>query len=440
MFSHLPSTLRDSGLSADVRTLLLLQKAMQRGLVKTLGDLHQVLKGIVVQKREDIGPFTIVFYRFFLNIDIAVGESLEDAVLRSETFRKWKEDKLNRFDGMDELELVQTFLDQVHLTHYDIKEILDGREIWDNDKGDIEDNDEPNLEDNKNPRLLDKMADYSDLSLEELLERMKEVMDRQNTRHGGGSHWIGTGGISPYGHGGAAKGGIRVGGTGGGKMARRVLNDHNYFPVDLDKTLQDNNVDAALAALKGVLNESATESLDVPETIDQGIKRGGLFLPEMKQDLFKELSVILLVDNGGYSMSPFVKSVQTLFRKMKTRFAHDMETYYFHNTIYDRIYSDEIRSKALFLDQLLTKNPNYYVFIVGDASMAPYELSRDSIEGYKEILGHFNKTVWLNPEPQKYWPHSFTLNVIKELIPMFPLTPRGIEEAVLHMNKKRKLG
>ena len=97
------------------------------------------------------------------------------------------------------------------------------------------------------------MADYSDLSLEELLERMKEVMEKQKGKHSGGSHWVGTGGISPYGHGGAAKDGIRMGGTGGGKMARKVLGDASFYPVDLDALLNDDNVDAALAALKGVL-------------------------------------------------------------------------------------------------------------------------------------------------------------------------------------------
>ena len=49
------------------------------------------------------------------------------------------------------------------------------------------------------------------------MQRMEEVMKQQQSKHSGGSHWVGTGGISPYGHGGAAKDGIRVGGSGGGK-------------------------------------------------------------------------------------------------------------------------------------------------------------------------------------------------------------------------------
>jgi len=287
-------------------------------------------------------------------------------------------------------------------------------------------------------RLLEiGVADYSDLSLQELLDRMQEVMDQQKTEHSGGSHWVGTGGISPYGHGGAAKDGLRVGGTGGGKMARKVLNDRKFFPVDMDAIINDNNVDAALASLKGIIEETAVEKLDVPATIKNGLKRGGLFLPEIKNVENDKLQVLLIVDNGGYSMDPYIRVVQTLFKKMKTRFAHDLETYYFHNTVYDRVYSDARRNKSVFIDKILKKDPNYRVFFVGDAAMAAYELNGTSMDSYNLMKKHFKKIAWLNPEPQRYWAHTFTTMVIKEIIPMFPLSPKGIERAVAQMNRKK---
>lgn len=438
MFSTLPQKFREYDLPADVRTLLLLQKAMDRGLIKTLGDMFGVLKGIVVKDPEMMGPFTRAYYDYFLNIDIQNGDKLSDAVARSETFRQWRDDNLDRFgDDLDTDDLVNKFLDDVHLTTYDIKEIIDGRKIWDDDDGNKEDQDGEESSDDIEKRHLDKMADYSDLTLEELLERMKEVMDQQKSRHSGGSHWIGTGGTSPYGHGGAAKDGIRVGGTGGGKMARKVLNDRKFFPVDLDSILNDNNVDAALAALKGIVEETAHDRLDIPETINQGLKRGGLFLPEMKSITDEKLQVLLLIDNGGYSMDAHIRPVRALFKKMKTRFAHDLETYYFHNTIYDYIYEDAHRSKHIPIERLLKKNPDYRVFIIGDASMAAYELNRTSRETYHAITEHFKKVVWLNPEPKRYWHHTFSIQVIKEMVDMYELTPRGIEEAVRGMNVKK---
>ncbi|MEM9855843.1 MAG: hypothetical protein AAF843_00705 [Bacteroidota bacterium] len=438
MLSSLPEHFRNHGLKADVRTLLLLRKAMQKGLIRTLGDVHNVLKGIIVKGPTDMGPFIKAYYAYFLHVSIRPGQTLEDAILRSETFQQWKTQYVEEADrDIDDEKLVHTFLDEVHLTSYDIKEVVSGREIWDQDDPDLKDDDEQSRE-NSEPqeRILDKMADYSDLSLEELLERMEKVRKQQKTRHGGGSHWIGTGGISPYGHGGAAKNGIRVGGQGGGKMARKVLGDKNYFPIDRDALLNDNNVDAALASIKGVIEESAVEKLDVHQTIKSGLKRGGLFIPELKSEKNEELKVIVLIDNGGYSMAPYVRSVRNLFRKMKTRFAHDLEVYYFHNTIYDKVYTDERRTKSVTVEKLLHHSKAYRIFFIGDAAMAPYELNTLSIQSLQSIAAKFKKSMWLNPEPLRYWPYTYTLQVIKELIPMFPLSPAGIERAVRSMNSQ----
>lgn len=439
MLETLPEKFRSYGLTADVRTLLLLQKSMKHGLVKTLGDIYNVLKGFVVKDPEMLGPYTRAYYDYFLNIDIQNGERLEDAILRSETFRKWKEDHIERHNlkDIDLEELVNKFLDEVHLTSYDIKEIISGKELWDKDDPYLQDEDQgDNLEANLE-RRLDKMADYSDLSLEELMERMEEIRKQQKSKHSGGSHWIGTGGISPYGHGGAAKNGIRTGGSGGGRMARKVIGDQNFFPVDMDRIINDDNVDAALASLKGIVEESAHEALDVKKTIDVGLKRGGLFIPELTRVQEKKLQVLLFIDNGGYSMSPYVYVIRELFKKMKTRFSHDLETYYFHNTIYDRVFSDPRRSKSVKIETILAKDPNYRVFIIGDASMAPYELNKMSLRSYRKMKKKFKKSVWLNPEPEKYWRHTYTLNVIKQMIDMYPLTPRGIENAVREMNRKK---
>ncbi len=438
MLETLPHKLRAYGLDSDVRTLLIMYKGMQKGLVRTLGDLYGLLKGLVVKDPRMLGPFTKAFYDYFLNIDIANGETLNDAILRSKTFEEWRVALFERDKTAMDLtdnELIDLFLNEVHLTSYDIKALIDGRALWDADNPELED--ENPQETSAERRVLDKMADYSDLSLEELLNRMNEVMDRQKGEHSGGSHWIGTGGISPYGHGGAAQGGIRVGGTGGGGMARKVIGSSHFFPVDMDRIINDDNVDAVLASLRGVIEESAHEKLDVESTINKGLKRGGLFIPEIKNISEQKLRVLLLIDNGGYSMTPYIKTIRELFKKMKTRFSHDLETYYFHNTIYDRVFEDSRRSKPVFLDKILSKDPEYRVFIIGDASMAPYELNKMSLRTYKKLTKKFKRLVWLNPEPQRYWRHTYTLNVIRQVLEMFPLTPRGIEQAVRKMNTFR---
>lgn len=440
MFTTLPERFKQFHLHVDVRTLLLLQKSIDRSLVRTIGDLYNVLRTFVVKSPELMGPYTRAFYDYFLSIDIRPGEALHDAVLRSETFQQWKEQHQGRLNEEDltREDMASLFLDEVHMTHYDIQKIIDGRALWEQDRGDMAEDDNDAEAGDQEKRPLDRMADYSDLSLEELMQRMKEVLEQQNSKHSGGSHWVGTGGISPYGHGGAAKDGLRVGGSGGGKMARKVMGDANFFPVDLDAILNDNNIDAALASLKGIMEESAQEKLDVKQTIDKGLERGGLFLPEIKNETDEKLQVLLFIDNGGYSMHPYIKAVQTLFRKMKTRFAHDLETYYFHNTIYGQVFSDPQRRKRVPIERILSKNPHYHVFFVGDAAMAPYELSNQSLNTYVEMTRHFKKCAWLNPEPLKFWDHTLTIQIIKEIIPMESLTPAGIERAVLRMNKQRK--
>lgn len=437
MFPSLPKKFKEYGLPADVRTLLLVRKAMDKGLVNTLGDIYLVLKAIIVKDPKMIGPYTRAYYDYFLSIEINRGETLDEAIQRSIPFKEWKEKLLAEhpeYDDTDIKELVSKYLDEVHLTTFDIKQIIDGKKILEEDDPDMEDEGGGGGAESS---TLEKAADYSGVDLEELLRRMEKVKDKQSDRHGGGSHWIGKGGISPYGSGGAAKGGIRVGGAGGGKMARKVIGDKRYYPVDLNAQIKDDNIDATLASLKGVIEESAEIRLDVPKTIKDGLRRGGLFLPEMKDVISEKMQILLLIDNGGYSMDPYIRSVTKLFKKMKTRFAHDLEVYYFHNTIYGRLFSDERRSKPISIDKFIQKDKNYKVFVVGDAAMAPYELSQGSVENWAQIKERFKKIAWLNPDPEKSWNFTQTTVYLKNLFPMYPLTPGGIELAVREMNRKK---
>ncbi|MEE9373881.1 MAG: hypothetical protein V3V00_12595 [Saprospiraceae bacterium] len=410
---------------------------MEKGLVNTVGDIYKVMKGVIVKDPTGLGPFTRAYYDYFLGIIIAPGEPLNNAVARSDAFGKWKNKYIDdeKFEALDIEDKINKFLDEVHKTTYDIKKVIDGKDILAKDDPSQGDNGQ-DREGDKGKRHLDRAADYQDIDLEELRRRMEEVMKQQKGMHEGGSHWIGTGGISPYGHSGAAKGGIRVGGSGGGKMARAVIGDPKFYPVDVDSTLSDNNVDAALASLKGIKEEDIIQALDIPLTIKKGIKQGGIFLPIQKEKITDKLQVLLLIDNGGWSMDPYVRAVTSLFRKMKTRFAHDLELRYFHNTVYDVIYTDARRTKYEDTARLFDLDPNYRVFVVGDAAMAPYELDERSIIFWGRLKEKFKRTAWLNPTQEKYWNMSYTTQMLKQLISMYPMTPRGIEKAVQEMNKK----
>lgn len=443
MFNSLPKYLKDNGLQGDVRTLLFLKKGLERGLVQTLGDLYLLLKGLVTNAPKDFGPFTTAFYQYFLDIEIKKGETLDNAILRSDAFKNWRKNNENIDDFDRELkanelkELVNQFLNDVHFTSYDIQNLLKGNDILQND-----DPNRPDTEgsDDAPNDILKRAADYNNISIEELLERMKQVAAQQKRRHSGGEHWIGTGGVSPYGNNGAADGGIRVGGTGGGKMARATLEDRNFFPVDTKLILQDNNVDVALAFLKGIEDESVERLLDIPLTISEGVKQGGVFLPFEKEKIEQKVQVLLLIDNGGWSMSPYVESVTKLFSKMKRRFAHDLKTYYFHNTVYEGVYKDEFRSYSQLemMDALCKLDKNFAVFIIGDADMGPYELTPNSLASWQKLKDHFERIIWLNPTEERFWANSNTIARLSHEFDMFPLSPYGIEKGVELMNKKRR--
>ncbi len=439
MFSTLPHTFREHGLQADVRTLLLLRKSLERGLVRTLGDLYLVLKGLVTNDPKDYGPFSEAFYAYFLTIDFQPGEKLEQAIQRSRVYQEW----LEREDLLDEEtdeDLVDRFLNEIHMSSYDIQQMLDGEAIFREDNPDLADTDDlPDEEGmaDTDDSPIQQGADYSNMSLEELLERMRQIAEQQKTQHRGGSHWIGQGGMSPYGHGGAAAGGIRLGGPGGGKMARKVIGDRQYYPVDRKMPLQDDNIDVALSFLKGIEEESAQSILDIPETVREGVRQGGLFLPVQKEKKEQKLQAILMVDNGGRSMTPYVRMILKLFSKMKRRFAHDLKTYYFHNTIYGGAYTDPARRNFEPIDKILANAKDYQVFVIGDADMAPYELSQSSIAQWQSIHARFPRAVWLNPLRERYWEYAFTVSIIKSFFPMYPLTVGGLEKAVLYLNQTK---
>jgi uncharacterized protein with von Willebrand factor type A (vWA) domain len=127
------------------------------------------------------------------------------------------------------------------------------------------------------------------------------------------------------------------------------------------------------------------------------------------------------------------------------------ESYYFHNCPYESVYSDMARRKGTPMADLLKKgDSSWRCFIVGDAAMAPYELmdtggSSDmfyinadpGIVWLNRLVEKIPQTVWLNPDPPKYWRSYYTGNIISSIFPMFPLTLEGLDDAIRELRKRR---
>ena len=452
MFTSFPQTLKEFGLQADVRTIGELYECMGRGLVSNLGDLFDVGRILIVKGKRDLAPYNLAFFEYFLGIDTEHASTLEEAVLKSTAFATWLETYLDQQGktkwDFDESQLVEKFLDEVleSSSAAEIARRIAGEDIFADDDPDMED--PGGGGDGGDSPYKDAWADYRNIDINEIMSRMERVARQQKEAHSGGAHWIGTGGVSPYGHGGRGAGGVRVGGAGKGKSARKVLGDPEYYPVKLDKVLTDDTIDVTLAALKNITESTVDFELDIEKTIDEGVKKGAIFVPYLRPVSDDKLQVLLLIDNGGYSMRPYAKVVSTLFLKMKRRFTHDLKIYFFHNAIYDRVYTDEMRRDPVPLSKILKLDPVHKVFIVGDADMAPHELlarygsiepreecESPSIELLKRITTHFPRTVWLNPIPQRSW-LTTTAEYVMRVMKMYPMTPHGIAEAVEFMTRK----
>ncbi len=91
---------------------------------------------------------------------------------------------------------------------------------------------------------------------------------------------------------------------------------------------------------------------------------------------------------------------------------------------------------------------DYKLIFVGDATMSPYEIvyAGGSVEHWNEEPGAvwikrfqqiYDKVAWLNPTPQETWEYSTSVALTQELVGghMFPLTVRGLEEAMGHLSK-----
>ncbi|GJL67042.1 MAG: hypothetical protein NPIRA05_20130 [Nitrospirales bacterium] len=287
--------------------------------------------------------------------------------------------------------------------------------------------------------------------LEKLMEEFKKRMEEQEKRHQGGNKWIGTGGTSPFGAHGFNPEGIRIGQDGGrnGK-AVKVWDKRNYRDLDDSIEIGTRNIKMALRRLRKFARTGAEDELDIDDTISSTARNAGLLDIKMVPEKHNAVKVLLFFDVGG-SMDPHVKLCEELFSAARSEFKH-LKYYYFHNFIYESVWTKSLRRHAETtptFDILHKYSKDYKVIFVGDATMAPYEISHvgGSIEHYNEEAGAtwfqritetFEHTVWINPTPKDYWEHSYSIDLVKELTEdrMFPLSVKGLEEAMTLLTKK----
>ncbi|CAG2152416.1 hypothetical protein LMG19282_04183 [Cupriavidus campinensis] len=286
--------------------------------------------------------------------------------------------------------------------------------------------------------------------LEKLMERLKQLLEEQKEKHEGGNKWIGTGGTSPFGHGGYNPEGIRIGGPSkGNRTAIKVWEARAYKDYDDQVELGTRNIKVALRRLRRFAREGADTELDLDDTIHSTAANAGLLDIKLRPERHNKVKVLMLMDVGG-SMDDHIKRVEELFSATKTEFKH-LEYYYFHNCLYDYVWKNNRRrhaEKIATWDLIHKYTPDYKVIFVGDATMSPYEILQPggSVEynnpeagavWLNRMIEQFPRFVWLNPEPEGLWQYRQSITVINQIMKnrMYPVTLAGLEQAMKVLSK-----
>jgi len=284
------------------------------------------------------------------------------------------------------------------------------------------------------------------LSADELMQRFLETLAEQDERHDGGDKWVGTGGKSPFGHGGQHPTGIRVGGQSKSRSAMKVAEERQFKDYRTDQQLDVRQLKVSLRRLRQLTRSGQATELDLDETIDETCRNAGEIELVFRAPRRNNVRLLLLMDVGG-TMDPYYAPVSRLLTALHEYHGlRELEAYYFHNCIYDHVYKSGrlARADAVPTGDILRRlDSRWKVAIVGDAAMHPAELLEPygSIDPRKEaptpgivwlqrIAEHFDRSVWVNPDDRPYWNGSHTGRIIQRLFPMYHLSVDGITEAM----------
>jgi uncharacterized protein with von Willebrand factor type A (vWA) domain len=391
-------TLRDRGIPVTPTSFLRLQRAMNMGLVHSIDEFYTAARAILVKSERYFDTYDQIFAHHFK------GASLEDPTVVELT------------------EIARSLLDE-----------------W-----------LKNPEEMADALGIDKEK-LKNMTPEELIQYFLDRLKEQTEAHHGGNKWIGTGGTSPTGHSGTHPGGMRIGGESRNHSAIKVAMERRYRDYSQEGPLTQFQMGEALKRLRRMAPTGPRDVVNIDKTVYETMRNAGEIEIIFDRRLADRLKIILLIDNGGWSMDPYIDVVQTLFHYASSQFK-DLKIYYFHNTIYNRVWADPQRHlKPEQIEDFIRRDPDTRLIIVGDASMAPYELTHPngsiyidakptgaSIERLRFLAKTFRHCAWLNPMLPHEWEYARTTNMIRQIFPMFELTLDGLEKAVQHLTSTKK--
>jgi len=390
MFTNFFFELRQAGVPVSLKEYLTLMEAMKRGLADySVEDFYYLSRSCLVKDERNLDRFDRVFGQIFKGIGDPPPEGEEVPVV--ELPEEWLRKLAERFLTDEEKAQVKA---------------LGG---WD-----------------------------------KLMETLAQRLAEQKGRHQGGSKWIGTAGTSPFGAYGYNPEGVRIGQKESRhRRAVKVWDKREFKNLDDTVELGTRNIKVALRRLRRFARTGAASELDLPGTIKATASNAGWLDLKLVPERHNAVKVLLFLDIGG-SMDDHVRLCEELFSAVRTEFKH-LEHFYFHNCVYESVWKDNARRHAERLstwDVLHTYGSDYKLVFVGDAAMSPYEIvyPGGSVEHWNEeagqvwlqrLLSVYQKAVWLNPVPQRYWDYTESTRILHRLMGgrMFPLTLEGLDGA-----------
>lgn len=289
---------------------------------------------------------------------------------------------------------------------------------------------------------------------QELMEKLKKLLEEQKERHEGGNKWIGTGGTSPFGAFGYNPEGIRIGqNESRHRRAVKVWDKREYKDLRDDQGLDNRNFKVALSYLRNFSKEGIKDQLNLDKTIKKTSENAGILKLEMEAAKRNNVKVLIFFDIGG-SMDDYIYTSERLFNAALYEFKN-LNTYYFHNCIYEHVWTTNKRTKnakVSTFDLLKKYNSDYKVIFIGDAAMSPYEIlyAGAAVEHYNKEAGivwlerfknHFKNIVWINPAEKSEWEYTQSTQILKKFFDnrMFELTPAGIKNAMKNLLNPSKV-
>ena len=286
---------------------------------------------------------------------------------------------------------------------------------------------------------------------EELQKMLEERLKEQKEEHHGGGYWIGTGGTSPFGHGGYNPAGIRIGGESRHRSAVQVAGERNFRDFREDNMLDIRSFQMAFRKLRqfSAKDEGPKTELDIDATIQKTCDNAGNLELVFSRPRKNTVRVLLLFDSDG-SMRTYSRLCSQLFQAAhKSNHFKDLRVYYFHNCFYQDLFTNPSCNRKYRIDTMRVLNTidtEYKVIVVGDAAMAPSELlslggasyprheynKETGLQWIQRIRKRYPHMVWLNPIPKREWPYAYgsaTIGLVRKEVPMFELSLDGLDAA-----------